>query len=266
MRTLMQRSVRKLEMTVRGAWRPLALVLILLAAVPTVGRAQETGDGYLFGKPAGQFTLRAGYPRPNANSDLFTDATSQFTLSRSDFSSVLVGAELALWLTPHLDIALGADYAGKTAPSEYRHFVDNNNKPIEQTTRFQRAPLTAALRFYPGSRGRAVGNLAWIPASVAPWIGAGGGAMWYKFRQEGDFISSITNKVYYDHFEASGWRPIALGMAGVDITLTPRIALVADARYIWSAADKLGGGNADYVDYTVDLSGAVATLGLTFRL
>jgi opacity protein-like surface antigen len=53
-------------------------------------------------------------------------------------------------------------------------------------------------------------------------------------------------------------------MAGVDVNLTPRIALVGDARYIWSAADKLNG--PDYFDYTVDLSGAVVTLGLTFRL
>jgi hypothetical protein len=247
-----------------GRWRVVALALVLLGTLSTIGRAQETGNGYMFGTPVGQFTLRAGYPRPNANSDLFTDATSQFTLSRSDFSSVLVGAEFALRLTPHLDVALGADYAGKTAPSEYRHFVDNNNQPIEQTTRFQRAPLTASLRFYPTSRGRAVGNLAWIPASVAPWIGAGGGAMWYRFRQEGDFISSVSNVVSYDRFEASGWRPIALGMAGVDVNLTPRIALVGDARYIWSAADKLNG--PDYFDYTVDLSGAVVTLGLTFRL
>ena len=46
---------------------------------------------YMFGTPVGQFTLRAGYPRPNANSDLFTDATSQGASDRASGASARPG-------------------------------------------------------------------------------------------------------------------------------------------------------------------------------
>jgi hypothetical protein len=260
----MRRTVRHFSQIARAhAARALALLLLV---VPAGARAQETGNGYMFGEPAGQFTLRAGYPRSTANSDLFQFVTDEFTLGRSAFAGVSVGAELALRLTSRLDLALGADYAVKKTGSEYRHFVDNNNNPIEQTTTFQRVPMSASLRYYPTDRGRSVGTLAWIPASVSPWIGAGGGLMWYRFKQEGDFISSATNKVYPDKEEASGWRPLALGMAGVDINLTPRIALVGDARYTWVSPEAFHDQLADYSNYTVDASGMSVTLGLTFRL
>ena len=52
-------------------------------------------------------------------------------------------------------------------------------------------------------------------------------------------------------------------MGGVDFTLTPRIALTGDARYLWSSASM----NESFEGYDkIDLSGVFLTLGLTFRL
>ena len=52
-------------------------------------------------------------------------------------------------------------------------------------------------------------------------------------------------------------------MGGVDVTLTPRIALTGDARYLWSRAEMTD----SYQGYDkIDLSGVSVALGVTFRL
>ena len=52
--------------------------------------------------------------------------------------------------------------------SEFRHWLDNNDLPIQQTTEFQRVPLTASLKMYLGPPGRSIGRFAWIPKRFAP--------------------------------------------------------------------------------------------------
>ena len=60
--------------------------------------------------------------------------------------------------------------------NEFRDWVDNNDEPIEQETKFRRLPLTVALRYYLTDRGRAVSQFAYIPNRYAPYVGVGGGA------------------------------------------------------------------------------------------
>jgi hypothetical protein len=239
-----------------------ALVLLALVAAAPL-RAQGGGNGYLFGTPAAQITIRGGYAHPTAGSDLFDQVTTDLTLNRSSFSGFTAGGSIAVRVAPRFDVALDLDYAGTTKGSEYRGYVDNNNLPIQQTTAFTRVPVILSGRYYLTERGRSVGRLAWIPASVAPWIGAGGGAMWYRFRQEGDFVNFNTGSVFSTQVESSGWAAAAQGMGGVDVTLTPRIAVTGDARYTWARAPLSG----DFVGFQrLDLSGVSVTLGLTFRL
>jgi outer membrane protein W len=239
-----------------------ALVLLALAAAAPL-RAQGGGNGYLFGTPAAQITIRGGYAHPTAGSDLFDQVTTDLTLNRSSFSGFTGGGSVAVRLTSRFDVALDLDYAGMTKGSEYRGYVDNNNLPIQQTTSFQRVPVILSGRYYLAERGRSVGRLAWIPAGVVPWVGAGAGAMWYRFRQEGDFVNFNNGSVFQSQVETSGWAAAAQGMAGMDVTLTPRIAVTGDARYTWARAPLSG----DFVGFQrLDLSGVSLTLGLTFRL
>ncbi len=243
--------------------RRLILGCALLLVAPTAARAQMSGNGYLFGAPEGRFSIRTGYARANANSDLFGQVTSDLTLNRSDFSGPTIGAELAFALTPRLDLAFQADYAGRKKGSEYRNLIDNNNLPIEQTTTFVRVPVTANLRAYLAPNGRAIGKLAWIPAEIVPWVGAGGGAMWYSFKQTGDFVDVRTNRVFPDTFISDGWTPTVQGMGGVDVTLSPRVAVTADLRYTWAR----GNLSSDFVGFQkIDLSGFSTALGFTLRL
>ncbi len=67
---------------------------------------------------------------------------------------------------------------------------------------------------YLADPGRSIGRFAWIPNRFAPYVGAGGGAMWYRFRQEGDFIDFDTLKVFPDTFDSDGWTPTVHGVRG----------------------------------------------------
>ena len=255
-----------------GARRNWLVGAALVAAAAMPLSAQGTGNGYLFGVPTGGLTIRAGWFIASANSDFYTEAGKDLTLDKSDFSAPTIGADLALRLTPQLDVTFDGAWIGSSQKSHYRTLVDADNKEIEQTTTLRRVPLTANLKAYLVPRGRSVGSLAYIPAKVVPWVGVGAGATWYKAEQSGDFLNvplctelqtEAACAVFSDDITDDGWGPALQGMGGVDITLTPRIALTGDARYLWSRAsmeDSFSGFEK------IDLSGVSVTLGVTFRL
>lgn len=222
----------------------------------------QSGSGFLFQEPVGSFALRGGYSRPTAGGDLFSFVTDQLTLGKSDFSGPTFGADLAVRVAPQIDVVLGASYASTSASSEFRHLVDQSNAAITQTTSFQRVPVTASIRAYLTPRGRSVGKFAWVPARFAPYVGVGGGAVWYKFRQQGDFVDYNTNNVFPGDFTSSQWAPAAQAMAGLDYSLTPRIALTGEAKYLYAK----GKVNDSFTGFdSIDLSGLSTTLGLYFR-
>jgi outer membrane protein W len=237
--------------------------LLSVAAPVRSASGQSQGNGFLFQVPKGALTVRLGMSNPSARSDLFEFATDSLTLNRSDFAALAVAAEFSFTTAvPQLDVALGVGYAGSRAPSEFRNWVDTDDRPIEQTTTFRRVPVTASLKAYLTPRGREVGHFAWVPARVSPYVGAGLGMMWYSFRQEGDFVDFETLDVFTSQVESSGWGPMAQGLAGVDVTVSPRVALTADARYVRSNANVMG----DFEGFErLDLSGLTTSLGFNFR-
>ncbi|HET8654482.1 MAG TPA: hypothetical protein VFL93_03025 [Longimicrobiaceae bacterium] len=235
----------------------------LLVAAPPV-HAQGSGDGFLFRTPAATLTVHAGFDHANAGGDVFSFVTDTLTLNRGDFSGFSGGADLSVRLTPRIDLLLGSAYSGRSAGSEYRNWTDNSDKPIQQTTQFQRVPLYAGVKAYLLPQGRSIGRFVWIPAQIAPYVGATGGAMWYRFKQSGDFIDFNTSnlEVFPGDLQSSGWAPMGQVLAGADFTLTPRLALTGEARYSWASATPNDGFNG--FD-SIDLSGPSASLGLTVR-
>jgi opacity protein-like surface antigen len=187
------------------------------------------------------------------------------TLGRDAFNTPTLGAELSYRLAPRLDLVFGGAYAGTSRDSEFRDWVDQDDLPIEQTTSFRRMPLTVSLKTYITPPGRKVGNIAWIPARYAAYLGAGGGTIWYRFSQRGDFvdIDSPDYEIFTDSFDSSGWTPTGHLLAGIDYSLTPRLALNTEGRYTWAKTDLSG----DFVGFDpIDLSGLSVTLGLSIRL
>ena len=235
--------------------------LAVAAAMPL--GAQGTGNGYLFGTPSGGLSIRAGWFVPSANSDFFDQARKDLTLDKSDFGGLTLGADISFRASPQLDVTFDAAFTNSNVKSHYRDFVDNNNQEIEQSTALKRVPLTVNLKAYLAPRGRSVGRLAYIPSRVVPWIGLGAGATWYNLQQSGDFINQTSGAVFNDRLESTGCGPALQGMGGLDVSLTPRIALTGDARYLWSRASM----NDNFSGYDkIDLSGASVALGVTFRL
>jgi hypothetical protein len=241
----------------------LARLTLLLAGVAAPVQGQRSGNGYLFGTPDVRFSLHAGYAHANAKSDLFDFVIENLTVERGAFSGPSIGGDMAVRLAPRFDLSFGVDYSAAVKNSDDRRYEDNNNLPIEQTTSFRRVPLMANAMLYLAPRGRSVGTLAWIPARVVPWIGAGAGTMWYRFQQEGDFVDYQTLNVFTTRLQSSGWAPAFQGLGGVDVTISPRLGFTADARYLWAKADL----SSDFRGFDrIDLSGITGSLGLTIRL
>jgi hypothetical protein len=139
--------------------------------------------------------------------------------------------------------------------------VDNNRLPIEQTTQLRNVNLSGGIKYALTERGRAVGRLAWVPRKVVPFVGGGGGAMWFGVRQYGDFVDYMDLSVFTDVFESSGWSPSAHVLGGVDVRVLRRAYVTFDARYVWASGD-LG---QDWIDFDpIDLSGFRLSAGFNF--
>lgn len=253
-------------MTTSMRWMMAAGLVVAgrLASAPPA-RAQGSGDGFLFRTPRGSFVVRSGFDQPIARSDLFTQTISDFTVGKGDFRGLSIAGELSASLSPRWDLVFGAGWSGSSTASEYRNWVDSNNQPIQQTTTFQRVPLTAGARFYLFPSGDPIGHLAWVPSRFAPFVEGGIGAIWYRFRQYGDFIdlASATKDVFADDLSTDAWAPMAYAGAGVDISVTPRIFLTGEGRYTWSRAHV---GPAYSGFRNLDLSGVALTVGVGFRM
>ena len=248
---------------------PRSFIAVALAIAIPGGTlsAQLAGNGYLFHAPYVTFDLRGGYSAASAGSDVFDDVTSQLTLNKRDFGSLTVGADVAFRVTSQVDLTLDAGYSRSSHQSEFRNFVDNNNLPIEQTTTFERIPLTANVKVHLAPTGRSIGRLAWIPSRVVPYVGGGVGLMSYRFRQQGDFVDFNTNDVFNSTFDTQDdgrdWAFIQQVMAGVDYNFSPMFGVTLDARYLHGRGD-LGTAFSGYDK--IDLSGASASVGISVRL
>lgn len=233
----------------------------LLGAAREAG-AQLNGNGYLFGRPTGTFTLRAGYDRPNAQGSVYDEFADRLTLGRGSYGGGAVNAELAFTVADRIDLAIGGGYARSERDSEFREFVNQDDSPIRQTTSLRRLPLTAGAKFYLTPRGRSIGRLAWIPSRFSPYVGGGGGAVYYRLQQNGSFVDANTSAIFPATLRSTGWAASAYGAAGAEIGLSTRFVLSTELRYT-AARGALRG---DFVDFDrISLSGIGLTAGAGIR-
>ena len=234
-----------------------AALATFLCAVPAAAQ-----DGYLFGTPRASVTFRVGGSHPAASDDLFRFMTDNLTLGKSDFASVTGGIDLAVRVHRQLDFTVGFSTGQSESRSEFQDFVETNDMPIEQTTELRRTPITAGLKLHLTPRGRSLGRYAFIPSKVNPYVGAGGGALYYRIEQDGDFVDFETLDIFTSNFVDEGWTPMAYVAAGSDIWLLTRLGLNVEARYNW-AKDDLNGDFSDFDE--IDLRGLQWTIGITLR-
>ncbi len=240
-----------------------AIALAISAPVASLAAQVAGGNGFLLGAPDGSLTIRGGWALASAGSDLFSFTTDNLTLNRRDFSSPLIGADLAFHVLSRTDIVLSASYEGANKRSEFRKFEDNNHQPIGQTTGFHRVPLTISVKQYLTDRGRSIGHLAWIPARFSAYVGAGGGTTWYRFRQNGDWIDFTDMSVFPAQLMTEGWTASANAFVGGEWSMNARLSLVTEARYDRAHATI---NSVDFQDFgPIDLSGFTTTAGIAVR-
>jgi opacity protein-like surface antigen len=244
---------------------------LALAAAPlllAVSAADAQRPDFLFHEPTGTISLYGGWAVPGERSDLFDFVREELTIERGDFNAPVIGAELSLRLMRHLDAALGIEHSRAERHSELREWLEDG-RPITQTTEFGWTRAMASARVYLLDRGRSFGSHAWVPTRWSPFVGGGGGFVWYTFEQFGDFIDYETVDdpegavIFTDRFRSRGGGGSAHALAGLDISLTPRVVLRGEYRYHWGSARL---DSRDFVGFEpIDLSAHRATIGIATR-
>ena len=214
---------------------------------------------FLFGFPKMSFRFRAGWTFARAGSDIFSFVSEQLTVEKGDFSAPTAAVDLSYRFSERLTVAFGFEYSRADIQSESRDYVDMDDLPIVQETRLSQIPLTGSLKFYLVDQGQEISRYAWIPNSFAPYVGGGGGVIWYRFRQWGDFVDFADLSIFTRGFESVGWSGVFHVFGGMDFNLTPRVFLVFEARYSWADSELAG----DFVDFEpIDLTGLRTTAGI----
>lgn len=245
---------------------PVCLVLLIATAVPAFAQdsppRQHPGStrDFMFGRPRGSVSVRGGWVLQRAGSDLYDFVADQLTLEKSDFNTPAVGAEVGFALGSRVEVLGGFEFSQSNSPSEYRRFVDNLNLPITQSTRLRQVHAIGSVKVALTPRGQSLSRLAWVPRGVIPYVGGGGGAVHYDFRQSGDFVDFVDSSVFTDVFDSKGWAPTMHVFGGADVQMYRMLFLELEGRYQWAKAT-LG---PDFIDFDrIDLSGFRMTAGVS---
>lgn len=219
----------------------------------------ETKADFLFQRPRKFFGFRIGKFFPRADSGLFDMITRELTLEKSDFRAWDFGIDGGFSMHQRVDLVFSFDYSKRTKNSEFRDFIDEQGLPITQNTSYSQIPLIAGVKFLLVPQGRQVGQYAWLPSRIVPFVGSGGGILWYQFKQDGDFVDFTTLEIFPATLESSGWVPTVYLGGGADIHLFKSAYLTLDLRYSWANHEL----KRDFVGFDpIDLSGLRLTTGI----
>jgi hypothetical protein len=208
---------------------------------------------------AGGLDLRIGGYFPRGNETLFQDVHDLFIVQKSDFNGVYGGIEYNQKILDNVELGVHFDGYSRTIDTSYRDYTRPGGDEIRQRLRLRQAPLGVSIRLVPTSK----------RAKIAPFVGGGVDAIFYHYEEEGDFIDfeDPTLPILSDAFVADGTAFGVHVLGGFRVYLNRDFAVVAEGRYQW-ATDKMGGDfgpTASGFVYTLDLSGATATVGLHVR-
>lgn len=264
-RDLRERLTDMTKSCIRVVISASVLALAIVLSFPAAGAPADDDQAdpdFRFSAPDMTLGLRAGWTFNRSDSDVFDFLTDELTLEDSDFDAPTLAVDLGWRLSDRVEAVAGFEYSSRETRSEFRDFVDQAGIPIVQDTRLTQIPLTLSLKLYLTSRGTRVSRYAWVPASVVPYVGGGGGFTYYRLEQEGEFIDFTDLTIFEDFFESNGWTVSGHAFGGLDIKLNPSLGLVLEGRYQWASADLTG----SFVGFEpIDLSGLRATAGVNWK-
>lgn len=176
-----------------------------------------------------------------------------------EFDGFYGGIEFNQVVTDYVEVGVHYDYYARTVNTSYRGYTRPDGGEIWQTLRLRQAPLGVSVRLLPTSK----------RARIAPFVGGGVDAVFYKYEEYGDFIDFFDPDypIYADAFVADGVAFGVHALGGLRVYLNRDFAIVGEGRYQW-AADDMGDDfspNEPGLVNRVDLSGWTVTVGLHVR-
>ena len=246
---------------------------------------RQSAPDFLFGRPRSVVGVAWGWLVASQSGGIFDFTRDLLTVDEGDFDTGMFRLEAGLSIGPRLDVLAEVGFSGSAIASEYRDEVETvvdtavevfagsvaaaaavrvvtaTDLPIVQTTELMQSLVGGSLRFWLIPRGREVGRFAWVPNRFAPYVGAGGGAQWYRFTQFGDFVDFIDYSIFSDRLESSGWTASGHVFAGTSVNLTRKLFVGIEARYVWADTPL----SQDFVGFdNIDLNGFQVTAGIEF--
>ena len=244
----------------RLTWLPALVVLLGAVIAPTPGLAQVAAPDFMFGQPTTSVAIRGMWLAPSEGGDLFPFVRDELTIERGDFRTWGLSADLGLVITARASLVAGIEVSRRSVESEDRRYIGSDGFPIAQSTRLSSQAVQASLKVALLDPGRRISRYAWIPLTLTPFVGAGGGLAHYQFRQHGDFVDYGDLSVFRDTFTLRGWVPSAHVLAGVDVRVWKNVYLAVQGRYVRAHA-RPGGDFRGFDD--LDLSGFRTESGIS---
>ena len=242
------------------------------AAEPAAAAQPPSGRGrpdFLFGRPRGFAGFSAGWLRATSGGifDEFrrflisgVDDQGEFVdISKRAYDTPLFSIVAGYSVTPRVDLVFDVTPSDSVTRSEYRNWT-NRGRPIAQSTQVWQIPLNAGVRYWVAPRGRPIGQLAWVPSTVAFHVGGGLGFRWYRLEQFGDFVVEADASIWNDRLQSKGRAFTRHAAAGISVRLSRRVFAVAEARRVWS--QPVADGSFEFDD--IDLGGLHMTGGIEF--
>ncbi len=215
---------------------------------------------FRFEPPKMTLGIRGGYVQPREGSDVFDFVRDLLTIDKGGFGGPLFATDIGIAVHPRFEIVTGYEFSRGLARSEYLDYVDGDDLPIEQESSLRQHGLNAGVRFLLTPRARSIGRLAWVPSRFTPYVGAGGGVVWWRFMQDGDFVDFHDLGIFTETFESRGVAPTIHALGGLEVRAARWLNLAVEGRYQWSSG-RLGG---DFVGFDpIDLSGFRVSGGIT---
>jgi opacity protein-like surface antigen len=247
-------------MTKSFVWRVQAILAAvvtgaLLAPAPAeaqITRVSGSGDSRnAVGFNLGYFSIK-GEDSRGEDDVLFRDLDS-LLFDIKDFNGASFGAEWLVGLTDYIEVGAGINYYQHTVPSIYRFLEHADGSQIEQDLKLRQVPMSATVRFLPIGR----------RASVQPYIGAGIGAINWRYTETGEFVD-FNDETFRASFEANGTEigPVILG--GVRFPVADVWLIGGEFR--WHAAEgDTGGIDEGFLGDKIDLGGWTTSFAIHFK-
>jgi len=228
--------------------RVLVIVVGLLTVATTVAEAQgnwQPGD-------FGSLRFRLGIYEPRADSQYWDEVFEVFTGSPADFQDLVFGVDYVWRTSRQGGLAFGTSFYDGATTQAYLDWVDGNGNDVSHATTLKLSDLTAAyvLRFGRGG--------------LRPYIGGGGGLLWWRLREEGSFIDFADPDlpVIFASYEADGTTWELFAVAGLEVPLGYKWGFFFEGRYRWADAEL----NKDFSGFgTIDLTGYELSGGFSYN-